>query len=354
MSQTWNVPIDASDLLSDSRVDINDALASLQTNFIGASDPTGGVLVDGLSWFNTTNPQKIKARKAGATIILGDFDVDMGHLRRDGTNSMTGPIDMNSNLIFNVGTPNPGSTNAARISDVELRVAKTGDVMSGALSFSGQFDQYLFADNSVATIGRLNTKLSLAGGTVTGLIYAPPLVPPGPDNRDYFLRRDDIEKLATFSTSVGHRHTGIDGRKVSGIHIASLTSGEANEAAGKALRSNGDGSSSWVSFISGFDIYALWPTIVNEGSKTSFQVVDLTGIVNAGTKYIAVGVTCSTVNNTFLRVNGGGSSDSGVATGSTTLPVTLFVELDASLRFEWKNTSSSGTTVIKLYAGIRT
>src|SRR5512139_2452427 len=136
MAQTFPIPIDSTDLLSESRTDLNYALDALKTTFIGATDPDSGVFADGLIWVNTTDA-KMRARKGGATIDIGDWDAEMGHLRKDGTVALTGNLSAGTHKITNLAAPTAGSSDAARIVDVEAKLNSAGGTVTGALTYSG-------------------------------------------------------------------------------------------------------------------------------------------------------------------------------------------------------------------------
>lgn len=63
--------------------------------------------------------------------------VNANFLRRDGTNSVIGALNMNSNTINNLGSPNKENDAATKAYvDNHIGVSKSGDTMSGELKMS--------------------------------------------------------------------------------------------------------------------------------------------------------------------------------------------------------------------------
>jgi hypothetical protein len=113
MSQIWDFPILGSDVVSDSRTNINDAFDSVRTNFIGTADPLD--LVDGMIWVNTTD-SKLRMHAGGTSYDIGDWGVtNLGHIRADGTVAMTGNLDMGTNLISNLAAPTITTHGATKV-----------------------------------------------------------------------------------------------------------------------------------------------------------------------------------------------------------------------------------------------
>lgn len=102
MSQDYTITIQGSDSLSSSRTVINDNYDALLTNFSGSTDPSSGVPLTGKDsyfWVDTGN-SLVKMRKTdnSAFITVGPTDTDnFGHLRIDGSNVMTGNLDLDGN-----------------------------------------------------------------------------------------------------------------------------------------------------------------------------------------------------------------------------------------------------------------
>jgi len=168
MSQVWNIPIPSSEILSTSRTNLNDALQSLQSNFLGTADPTGGALVEGLIFINTT-AAKLRGRTSSATFDVGDWGVsNLGHLRKDGTIALTANWNIGGFLIQNLGAPAVG-TDAARKTEVDAKLAKAGDTLnSGALLSYASPAPSLTAAENLTHKGYCDLKALKAGDTFTG------------------------------------------------------------------------------------------------------------------------------------------------------------------------------------------
>lgn len=210
MSQVWNLPIDATDTLSASRTDLNDAFDALRTTFLGGSDP--GSLVDGQIWVNTTTG-KLRGRASAASFDIGDWGVsNLGHVRKDGTIPLTANWDVGAFKITNLGTPTAGG-DAATKTYADLKVAKAGDTMTGLLTLSGDPTSALHA----ATKQYADLKVAKAGDTMTGrLTYSSP---PASGAND-MLSKTEIQDLATFNISTGHNHDGTNSRLITKIENA--------------------------------------------------------------------------------------------------------------------------------------
>jgi len=99
MSQVFGIPIAGSASLSASRSVLNDAFLALQSNFLGTADPTGAAAADG-AWAVRTDTAELKIRISGAYVVAGKYALNLGHLRIDGTNAMTGSLDMDGQDII--------------------------------------------------------------------------------------------------------------------------------------------------------------------------------------------------------------------------------------------------------------
>lgn len=99
MSRTYDFPMLGSASLSASRADINEVGDALLTNLIGSGDVTGALLVDGSIWIDTATTN-VRARVSGSSLTLGKWAANLGMLRIDGTNAMTGSLDMDGQDII--------------------------------------------------------------------------------------------------------------------------------------------------------------------------------------------------------------------------------------------------------------
>lgn len=245
--QTWNLPIDATDTLSDSRSDLNDAFATLRSNWIGTDDP--GSLVDGMIWPQTTLG-KLRGRVAGATVTLGDWAAEMGHLRTDGTVAMTGPLDMGSQKITNLAAPT-ANADAARKTDVDLKLSRSG--VDADRTMAGQILQPDLPtdDTHLTNKAYVDTKIAKAGDTVLGRLTHGS-APTASSSVLDILTRDEVSKLVSFSTTSGHRHTGLDARKVRGDSLSAyLVDDTTPQPVSTIVRADGAGAMEFVLLTAG-------------------------------------------------------------------------------------------------------
>ena len=235
MAQTWALPFADTTLLSNTDEIINDGFKTLRTTYIGTADPTVPVVEDGQIWINTT-ANKVRAHKGSTTIDLGDWAAELGHLRSDGTIDLTGDQSAGGFKLTNLAAP-VATTDAVRLSELtnKLDISGSPGTMNAGALLSYQGAPVLTALN-LTHKSYVDTKLALAGGTMTGDLSLPVNnTPPA----DAALRKDFIENMG-FSTTIGHRHGGTNSRKVLGTSLDSAAT-----AANQSLTANGDGTSSW-------------------------------------------------------------------------------------------------------------
>ena len=154
----------------------------LTTYPIQDSEPTGQE-VGGL-WFNTqvnpTNYYQLAALENPATaaqisagyeaynddgeVITGTQSMD-DYLRTDGTNAMTGSLNMNNQKIVNVSN-GTSANDAVNYSQLSTKLNTSGGTMTGQLSMSSNKITNLAdgtADTDAATVGQLNTVVANVG-----------------------------------------------------------------------------------------------------------------------------------------------------------------------------------------------
>jgi hypothetical protein len=292
MSQTWNIPIPGTEVLSVSRTTLNNAFEALKTNWSGAADPTGGIgggLQDGMITINTTS-NKIKTRKTSAFINLGDYAAEMGHLRTDGTTSMTGNLNLNSFKITNLAAPVAGSNDSARQVDVETRLSRAGDTLNSgvALAYQGSIT---FADGTLINKSYADTNFVLkTNGLFTGRAaysVAPPAYNPTGDLL-ILLSRDEIAKFTSFSLSQGHDHDGNNSKKVAALNLD--VTGSVNNQFPKS-----DGTNIvWTSVVSNVWQHVEPGQLVLDLGDSFFtgspHVVDVSGYVTTNTNILFISV----------------------------------------------------------------
>lgn len=238
MSQSWTMPIAGTDTFSASRTDINNDMDALYTNFIGTADP--GTLAEGNIWINTTS-NTIKGRKAGpSTITLGDWADNLGHLRKDGTIALTGAMSCGSQKLTSLanGTVSGDAVNFGQLSGY---LPLAGGAMNSAAVISYTSPPALSANNLTHKT-YCDGKLLKTGDTATGrLLYSG--VGASTFSGD-ILSKLEVQDLITFNTTVGHRHTGSDSRKILATNLDA-----AGAASTAVARSDGGGGVVWSSSL---------------------------------------------------------------------------------------------------------
>lgn len=94
------------------------------------------------------------------------------YLKNDGTDSMTGNLNMNNNKITNV-TNGSNSKDAVNYSQLQTKLSTSGGTMTGPINMGNNKITNVAngtANTDVANVGQMNTKLSLSGGTMSGQI----------------------------------------------------------------------------------------------------------------------------------------------------------------------------------------
>jgi len=341
MAQTWNLPIDATDLLSDSRVDINDGFTAVKTNFIGPSDPTA-LFEDGFIWVNTTSNQ-VKARISGATVVLGDWTANLGHIRKDGTVTFTGNQNMGGFQITNLADPGSNLNWAARVNELQGRLLRAGDTMTGFLTLSAD----PVNTNHAATKNYADTKVAKSGDTMTGRLTIPasPAATAG-----QALRKDEIEVLNSFSVPSGHNHNGVNSRKVT---LSSI------DTTGLGVNTfptiNGAGNFTLTPVPSILLIFKDPPaSVVNNGNQFSYADVNVASVTSGDTVAVWLKVTINASPGggiVSLRKNGAIDPPFWSGSGGTNY-VPFPVPVDGGQIFEWKvaGLDPGGNVDIDLYA----
>lgn len=347
MPQIWNIPVDSTDLLSDSRTDINDALDSLHTNFYGTADPSGlslltnsGGAANGMIAVNATS-NKIKMMKGGAFINLGDFSAEMGHVRADGTVPMTGPLSLGNNRLISLAAPTLVS-DGARLQDVQGRVAKVGDTMTGALAFDASYESYIVADNHAAPMKYVNNRVARTGDLgITGrLAYGTTPVAAGSLD---ILSRQEVRDLTSFNITTGHRHTGVDSRKVLGTLLDMSNTSDVALAAETILAADGAKGVTALSRSTTRLFFIDEPLLISStlADHSSYLTVDVSAHVPVGTYAICIRCYLTYVvggGPTTIRVRRFGSSIDNAQLSRSTAQQEFWVQLSSDYKFQWKRT----------------
>ena len=215
MSQTWTTEIPAAETLSTSRTTINDNFDALRSCFIGPADPGG--TISGQIWINTTD-NKVYMRGVSSNIEIGTYnEANLGHLSTSG-GTVLGTIDMDENRIINLPETPTGNQEAVSKAYADLLLPKSGG--SGPNALTGDVYSWRADDSAPSTIavlaqkGYVDTKISLAGGTMTdaSLFLIADNQPATAGTQA--LGRNEISAFLNFNTSSGHRHDGTDARKI--------------------------------------------------------------------------------------------------------------------------------------------
>jgi len=237
MSQTWTTEIPAAETLSTSRTTINDNFDALRSCFIGPADPGGAI--SGQIWINTTD-NKVYMRGISSNIEIGTYNAEnLGHLSTAG-GDMLGTIDMKGNRIIDLPDTPSGDNEAVSKFYADLMVRKdgvgatlTGDIISRFTTDAAPPSLRVLAHK-----GYVDTKLTAAGGSMTGLLALDrPSVDGGNEPETagtHALGRNEISAFVHFNLGTGHRHDGVDSRKVLATNMDAFGS-----TASQVLVSNG-------------------------------------------------------------------------------------------------------------------
>lgn len=227
MSQGYH-PIEGSDLLGDSWVDINATSEALATQFSGPTAPSSPLAY--MIWDDTASMQKKQRNGANdAWIVIGSLGSDhLGLLPKSG-GTMSGPIDMGGSAITNVGAGS--GTAVARAQEVALKAP----LASPAFTTDATLDVDPPGSTSLTRRSWTEARyLKLSGGTLTGAL----VLSGDGSSALHPVTKQQLE--AALSTTAGHRHDGTDGRKVRG---SDLDSGAT--VVSRTLVSDGSGNTAW-------------------------------------------------------------------------------------------------------------
>jgi len=260
MSQTWNIPIAATDTLSASRPKINDAFEALRTSFSGMSAP--GSPVAG-QWFLNTSENNLYFYNGTAWVILGDVTKDhLGMLSRWAGPSqyMLGDIYMNTHQIKGLAAPTD-SGDAVALSYLQSNylplsgATMTGDITMGANNVL--IDHNPTADDQAARKAYVDTKVAKAGDSMSGnLDMGGNLV----TNLGTATNASDATSKSyvdgKFDTGAGHDHDGTDSKRVEGSYLAS--SGISQY---RVIEADGSGTVTW-----GLPVAGIWHSYTSQAS----------------------------------------------------------------------------------------
>lgn len=168
MAQTWGIPINSSDSVSSSRTVINNAFDALQTNFSGTAEPSDN---EPYQWWADTTNTLLKMRNSGDTdwLEIGTLAANLGHLRIDGSNAMTGTLDLDDQrvdfdadndtslrasaddtLTLEIGGTDEWTITAAKldlglVNDYVIDLGKSGDTNNARIDFDADGDTSITA-----------------------------------------------------------------------------------------------------------------------------------------------------------------------------------------------------------------
>ncbi|MFH0903176.1 MAG: hypothetical protein V2A73_21315 [Pseudomonadota bacterium] len=327
------------DLFSDSRGYLNATADALRTRFSGASEPSSPVAY--MLWLDTTLGY-LKERNAAndAWITLGRIGVDYGGALPVTGGTMSGPINMGSQVITNLGLGAVGSTAAARVQELDLKVnsyqgAFTGRVTcdsdpggdNGLIRQSWAEARYL--NRTADGPGVMAGPLTLAGDATTDLQAVP---------------RQQVRDFVSFSTSQGHRHTGTDARRVLGTDI-----GSGSVTDNYALKANGSGISQWVPdermhFLTGGEV--LVATLTASQGWTSIDVSAQIPVTYGAYRTAIIKLSINPSSTLYLRTPGGSTAQTwSGASVATYLPAVTFIRMVNNIFEASTGVGGTGATI---------
>ena len=219
MSQTWHLPLLTTDTLSASRGYLNDAFEALRTCFSGSSEP--GTPVRG-QFFVDTDDNTWKIYNGSSWTTLGDIDLAYaGLLPRTAGSSypLSGSLYCGNYAIKQVATP-VDSTDATNKAYADSKLSLAGGTMTGAIVCgANKVTSARTTPNDDAEFVRkdyVDGKLAKTGGTMSGAISM------GSTSKITDLATataagDAVNKSmldGRFDTSTGHDHDGTDSKRV--------------------------------------------------------------------------------------------------------------------------------------------
>lgn len=149
MSQTFAIPMAASDTLSTSRGDLNSALDTLRSTFSGASAPVSPAPVEGQTYYNTSDKKTYRYNSSGSWVAVeGALGATAGVILPDGTVTFTGDQSMGSNKLTSLASGTV-STDAVNKGQVDARREITAVVLG---DISATTDAYIFTTGVASTI----------------------------------------------------------------------------------------------------------------------------------------------------------------------------------------------------------
>lgn len=97
--------MDASDAQTASRSEINEAFENLRTNHSGSTDPAGGSGAGSVAymfWLDDSGTDTLKGRDSSDSswLSLGLWAANLGMVRHDGSQAMTGNLDLDGNDLL--------------------------------------------------------------------------------------------------------------------------------------------------------------------------------------------------------------------------------------------------------------
>lgn len=169
---TWSLPASDTEFFGLAREKYNNALNNVVTNHAGTSEPA--TVHDYMAWVDTTNSVFKLENGAGGWYTIGPLEDDFGHLRIDGTNAMSGDLDMNGNDII---LDADGDTKIVNDTDDEISFELGGAeellITASVVDFKGNYIQNCAMSANTATPSgttAYQVELKTSGGTT---IYVP-------------------------------------------------------------------------------------------------------------------------------------------------------------------------------------
>ncbi len=327
-----------SDLLGNYPTQSQGTLRALKGGFNGPSAPASPTAFQ--DWFDTTaGKHKRRNSTNDAWVIVGDLGVAYGGALPLSGGTMTGGISLASTYRITNMPAASSANDAVRKAELDLKAP----IDSPSFTTDAQLNVDPPQNNSLTrrsyTEGRY---LKLSGGTMTGALTI--FAAPAADGQA--PRWIDVKNCTVFSTSVGHRHTGSDARKV---RVTDLDSAAA--AAGAKATSNGDGTTILSTAQPVVPIVIPVTALDVDPASTSYTDVNVAGSVTSTSRAVLVGLEVFDNMVIRLRPDGSGSDSTdmninlNVSNGAA--PGKLYwVELPASKVFEYKKVSGTGSRLV--------
>ena len=309
---------------------LNNSVTSLEEAFYGPTEPTRKT--PGKLWVDSANALH-KRRNAANTawIVEGVFgSTYMGLLPRDGSEAMSGDLDMGSQKITNLAAP-VAANDAVRNTDLDLYAQLAGAAFTAVPSSTAD----PVAGNDLVRRSWADAEYMKADGS-GGALATPPSVLADATLGDQLVRLSQLQTFALFDTGTGHDHDGVNSKRVDVTDIEHNALAENQPILTGPSNRLKIGKSTSLRFVTA----TTHPELFNHSAAVAEGAIFSQAAV--GAQIVLLKLRFDSDNGTrlnlFLRKDSGDTQASYWFTvpsgaGQFTSVVTAYVEVDASRNF---------------------